>query len=612
MSSESPAPAFDLKAFVTTVTQKPGVYIMYNADGEVLYVGKAKNLRNRLSSYSRAAGLTTKTIALVSRIVRIDVTVTDSETEALLLEQNLIKQYHPPYNVLLKDDKSYPYIHLSDHESPRLSLHRGSKRRGGRYCGPYPSAGAVRESLSLLEKVFQVRQCEDSYFSHRSRPCLQHQIGRCSAPCVGAIDPRDYARDIERTVLFLDGKSDAVVNDMAAQMETAAATYDYERAALFRDRIRQLQQVQASQYIEGETGDLDLLSLVGASGAHCVQMLCVRKGRVLGSRTYYPRSSLDESDGEVMESFIAQHYLNADAAAMPGGLIVNVALPDTDWLQRALSERLGRKLKIVHRVRGERARWQQLATQTATQNLQSRLRAKASLQRQYGALQKILELDEAPGRMECFDISHSSGEATVASCVVFDQNGPQKASYRRFNIDGIEPGDDYAAMKQALTRRYKRIKSGEFQSPDILFIDGGKGQLKQAKEVFEELQVQNILLVAVAKGSDRRAGQEILIRGDTGREQILPGDSPALHLIQQIRDESHRFAIAGHKGRRDKARRQSTLESIPGVGSKRRRELLRYFGGAQGVARASIEDLCRVPGVNQSTAEAIYAAYHSA
>jgi excinuclease ABC subunit C len=607
-------PVFDSKTFLKTVTAKAGVYVMLNAGAEILYVGKAKNLRKRLSSYFRNTGLTTKTMALVGRIQQIEVTVTGSEREALLLEQNLIKQYKPPYNILLRDDKSYPYIFLStEHEHPRLSIHRGSKKAKGMYFGPYPSAAAVRESLSWLQKVFRVRQCEDNYYRGRSRPCLQYQIGRCSGPCVGIVSDQEYALDVHHTKLFLQGKSDVLRSELADEMESKAATLEFEKAAELRDRINNLQQVQATQCIEGETGDIDILGAVMDGGQVCIQLLYVRGGRVLGSRSYFPKSQLDESLVAQLEAFVAQHYLlGIGATDMPREIISNIALEDADLLAGSLSEQAGRQVSLSHKVRSHRAKWQNLALTAAEQNLKNRLASSASSLKRFKALQEVLKLEAKPERMECFDISHSSGEATVASCVVFDGNGPLKSDYRKMNIEGVAPGDDYGAMHQALSRRYKRIKAGEIPKPDILFIDGGKGQLTQAKAVMAELGIDDLFMVGVAKGADRRIGLEVLIRGDNGLEISLPDNSPALHLIQHIRDESHRFAITGHKARRDKTRRQSTLEGIPGVGAKRRRDLLRHFGGLQGIREASVEDLRKVAGISEKIAQQIYEDLRSA
>ncbi len=602
-------PEFDHKAFLKTLTTRPGVYQMYAADGKLLYVGKAKNLKNRVGSYFRASGLTDKTLALVSRIQDIQVTVTSTEVDALLLEHNLIKSHRPPYNILLKDDKSYPYIYVSTDKFPRISLHRGAQKGKGRYFGPYPSAGAVRDSLHFLQKVFKVRQCENSYFRNRSRPCLQHQIDRCTAPCVGLVSEEEYAAQVEHTSLFLRGKSQQLMVRLADDMEQAAAELEYEKAAVYRDQLSQLQHVQASQGIEGVTGDLDILAAAVDAGRACVQVLFVRGARVLGSKTYYPPLKLQESPGEVLAAFIPQYYLNG-TRAIPGEIVVNEDPESSAALAEALAVQAERKVKLRSRVRDARARWLRLALQTADTNLQAHLAGKQTVQARFQALQALLKLPEMPERMECFDISHSSGEATVASCVVFDQNGPRKSDYRKFNIEGITGGDDYAAMQQALERRYRRLKSGEGTQPDILFIDGGKGQVSQAMSVLEELQINDVMVIGVAKGVTRKAGFETLIDGASGRESQLPGDSPALHLIQQIRDEAHRFAITGHRARRDKARQRSLLEDIPGVGARRRRELLRHFGSAQGVVNASVEELKKISGISATMAAQIYDHLH--
>ncbi len=604
-------PEFDHKAFLSRLTTRPGVYQMYDKAGSLLYVGKAKNLRNRVGSYFRASGLEAKTLALVSKISDIQITVTATEMEALLLEHNLIKEQQPPYNILLRDDKSYPYIYLSsDDEFPRLSLHRGAKRGKGRYFGPYPSAGAVRESLHLMQKVFKVRQCEDSYFNNRSRPCLQYQINRCTGPCVGLVSHEDYAQQVERSSLFLQGKSPELMVQLADDMEAAAQEMAYERAAELRDQLAQLQHVQASQGIEGGTGDLDILAAAVSGGRACVQVLFVRAARVLGSKTYYPPLKLDESPEEVLEAFLPQYYLSGERE-VPAELIVNAMPPDAAVIAEALTVQAGRKVKLRHRVRESRARWLQLAAQTAQTNLRAHLEGQQTASHRLQALQNVLQLPEAPQRLECFDISHSSGEATVASCVVFDEGGPRKSDYRKFNISGITAGDDYAAMQQALERRYKRLKDGEGALPDVLFIDGGKGQVSQAMSVMEELQIPGVEVIGVAKGVTRKAGFETLIHGATGAEYQLNSDNPALHLIQHIRDEAHRFAITGHRARRDKQRRASVLDGIPGVGAKRRRELLRHFGSAGGVRNATVEELTKVTGINARLAQQIYDTLHT-
>ncbi|WP_116364211.1 excinuclease ABC subunit UvrC [Parahaliea mediterranea] len=603
---------FDHKSFLKRLTTRPGVYQMYNAERELLYVGKAKNLRNRVSSYFRASGLTEKTMALVSRIADIQVTVTSTEVDALLLEHNLIKTHHPPYNILLRDDKSYPYIFLSSEDTyPRLSLHRGAKRRKGTYFGPYPSAAAVRESLHFLQKIFKVRQCEDSYFRNRSRPCLQYQIDRCTAPCVKAVTAADYAEQVENTSLFLRGKSRELMVQLADDMERAATELKYEEAARYRDQLSQLQHVQATQGIEGGSGDLDILAAALDRGRACVQVLFVRGARVLGSKTYYPPLKLEESEADVLAAFLPQYYLGGERQ-IPPDIVLNALPADADTIAEAFSLHSGRRVRLRARVREARARWLQLAVQTAQTNLAAHLSGRETTLARVQALQAELGLDELPERMECFDISHSAGEATVASCVVFDQDGPRKGDYRKFNIEGVAAGDDYGAMQQALERRYKRLQSGEGVLPDVLLIDGGKGQVAQALGVLQALALHDITVVGVAKGVTRKAGFETLVMGASGRERQLPGDSPALHLIQYIRDEAHRFAITGHRARRDKARRQSQLEGIPGVGAKRRRELLRHFGSAQGVKNASVDELKKVGGISATMAQQIYDHLHTA
>jgi len=602
---------FQHKEFLNTLTTRPGVYQMYGADGDLLYVGKAKNLKSRVGSYFRASGLTAKTMALVARIEDIQVTVTSTEVDALLLEHNLIKTQQPAYNILLRDDKSYPYIFLSSEDRfPRLSMHRGAKRRKGKYFGPYPSAGAVRESLHFLQKVFKVRQCEDSYFKNRSRPCLQYQIDRCSGPCVDLVGEEDYANQVESTSLFLRGKSQQLMVRLADDMEKAAAELAYEKAAIYRDQISQLQHVQASQGIEGVTGDLDILAVATSHGRACVQVVFVRGARVLGSKTYYPPVKLQESSAQVLAAFIPQFYLGVDRL-VPSEVIVNEAPEGLGILAQALSLQAGRRVHLRSRVRDSRAQWLELAQQTAETNLVAHLAGRQTMLERLQALQDLLGLPELPERMECFDISHSSGEATVASCVVFDQHGARKSDYRKFNIEDITPGDDYGAMNQALQRRFSRLKSAGATMPDVLFIDGGKGQVAQAMSVLQELQVSGIEVIGVAKGATRRAGFETLVSGATGKETQLPPDHGALHLIQQIRDEAHRFAITGHRGRRDKARQRSTLEDIPGVGSKRRRLLLRHFGSAQGVQNANIAELKKISGIDATVAQRIYDHLHA-
>jgi excinuclease ABC subunit C len=602
---------FDPERFLASTSQQPGVYQMFAGNGDILYVGKAKNLKKRLSSYFRATGLTAKTMALVSRIARIEVTITSSETEALILEHNLIKSNRPPYNILLRDDKSYPYIFISSGEAyPRISFHRGAKKKSGDYYGPYPNVMAVRESLAFLQKTFRVRPCEDSVFNNRTRPCLQYQIKRCTAPCVNLISVEDYQIDIQHTKMLLTGQSDELIKDLANAMEKAAENLAFEKAAEYRDQITALRNIQSQQIIEEGHGDIDVIAVVMRSGITCVHMLFIRQGRILGSRSYYPSANLAENEQELLSEFIGQFYLTHQHRDFPREIIVSHSLDGEEVLQTALQQIANRQIAISNQVRSHRASWLRMALEAAEQNLIAHLHAKQNSLSRFAALQEVLNLDEMPQRLECFDISHTGGELTVASCVVFDTRGPLKSDYRRFNIEGITPGDDYAAMQQALTRRYTRLQNGEGKLPDILLIDGGKGQLGIAKQVIADLAVQDLLLIGVAKGSTRKAGFETLIDGETGREIVLSGDSPALHLIQHIRDESHRFAVTGHKQRRDKKRTSSSLEDIPGIGAKRRRELLRHFGGLVEIQKASIADLSKVDGISLHLAEEIYAFFH--
>ncbi len=603
--------AFDSKSFLETLTRRPGVYQMLDADGAVLYVGKAKNLKNRVASYFRSRGLNSKTVALVSRIHSVQVTVTNSETEALILEQSLIKSHKPHYNILFRDDKSYPYIHLSSQQAyPRISFHRGVRKAKGDYYGPYPSAGAVRESLNLLQKMFNVRQCEDSYFRNRSRPCLQYQIGRCSGPCVGKVSDADYAESVRYTQMFLDGRDQLLVAELADKMEHAAEQLEFEEAAALRDQISDLRRVQESQFVEGRRGDIDVLAATQSSGLACVHRLFIRSGRILGSRSYFPKLRLEESSAEVLQSFISQFYLSGTTQDMPREIIVSENVPEQDVLREALLAVAGRNVALSSAVRMARAAWVKMASQAAQQNLEAKLANKQSVVQRFEALQEALQLSELPQRIECFDISHSSGEAPVASCVVFDTNGARKSDYRRFNIKDVIGGDDYAAMEQALRRRFSRLAADEGIKPDILLIDGGKGQLTQAEQVLQELNINDITVLGIAKGSTRKAGMEQVLRAGSHAEVVFASDSAALHLMQQVRDESHRFAISGHRARRAKTRNTSSLESIPGVGAKRRRELLRYFGGLQEVVRASENELIKVPGISEKTAADIYQALH--
>jgi excinuclease ABC subunit C len=611
MSNVSDIPEFDHKSFLKNLTRQPGVYQMYDHAGKVLYVGKAKNLKNRVSSYFHRGGLHPKTQALVQRIHSIEITVAASEAEALLLEQNLIKAQRPPFNILLRDDKSYPYIFLSDGEDyPRLALHRGPKKMKGRYFGPFPSAGAVRESLQFLQKTFRVRQCEDSVFRNRSRPCLQYQIDRCTGPCVKLIDPEAYAADVRHTVMFLEGKNESLHEELVEEMNKAAENLEFEKAAAHRDQITALRQVQAQHSAESGSGNVDVIACALESGEVCLHVLFVRQGRVLGSKSYFPKDPLGDNESGILGEFLAQFYLSDRAMDIPAEVVISHPVEEADALVEAVRQARGKSINLSDSVRTHRAKWLAMAIEAARQNLRARLGSQQTLLKKYEALQVVLQLDEMPERMECFDISHSSGERPVASCVVFDRNGPVKSDYRRFNIEDIQAGDDYAAMEQALTRRYSRLQKEGKSLPSLLIVDGGKGQLGKARQVMQELGIQSIVLLGVAKGTTRKPGFETLILED-GREQVLASDDPALHLIQQIRDEAHRFAVTGHKQARDKLRRRSRLEDIAGVGPTRRRQLLNHFGGLQEVMRASVDDIAKVPGISKKLAQEVYSVLHS-
>ena len=602
------ARSFDSSEFLKTLTSRPGIYRMLDSERTVLYVGKAGNLKKRVASYFRKTGLNAKTRALVEQIACIEVTVTHTEAEALLLESNLIKQLCPRYNVLLRDDKSYPYIYLSsEQEFPRVCLHRGARRRKGRFFGPYPNAGSVRESLHLLQKLFRVRQCEDSFFSHRSRPCLQYQIKRCTAPCVGLISAAQYAEDVRHTVLFLEGKSSQVIDGLVAQMEAASTGQEYEQAAVFRDQIASLHKVQEKQYISKERGDVDILACLTGKGNACVQVFFIRDGRNLGNAVFFPKVPLESAAPAVLSAFIPQYYLGKD---VPSELLLSHPLDDGELIAELLTDQSGHRVELCANVRGDRARWVKMALQNAEHALNSYNNTRKGFSGRMQSLSTVLGLDEMPERIECFDISHTGGESTVASCVVFGVEGPLKSDYRRFNIRDIQPGDDYGAMEQALLRRYTRLQKGEGRLPDLLLIDGGKGQVRAATRALEELQIIDVRIIGVAKGPGRKPGLETLHIYGEKEALTLSADSPALHLVQQIRDEAHRFAITGHRQRRAKSRRTSPLEQIPGVGPKRRQQLLQQLGGLREVARAGVDDLARIKGVNRKLAQQIYDAFH--
>ncbi|QKJ86670.1 excinuclease ABC subunit UvrC [Paramixta manurensis] len=601
---------FDAKSFLKTVTSQPGVYRMYDAGGTVIYVGKAKDLKKRLTSYFRSNVASRKTEALVTNIRQIDVTVTHTETEALLLEHNYIKLYQPRYNVLLRDDKSYPFIFLSADTHPRLAMQRGAKHAKGEYFGPFPNGYAVRETLALLQKVFPVRQCENSVYRNRSRPCLQYQIGRCLGPCVaGLVSEEEYAQQIEYVRLFLSGKDDQVLNLLVSRMEAASAALRFEEAARLRDQILAVRRVTEKQFVSNQGDDLDVIGVAFDAGMACLHVLFIRQGKVLGSRSYFPKIPGGTELAEVVQTFVGQFYLQgSDARTLPAEILLDFALPERELLAESLTELAGRRVNVQSKPRGDRARYLKLARTNAATALVTRLAQQSTIHQRMAALAETLDLP-AIKRMECFDISHTMGEQTVASCVVFDANGPLRAEYRRYNITGITPGDDYAAMNQVLRRRYsKALEPGKV--PDIIFIDGGKGQLAQAKNVFAELDVSwdkdHPLLLGIAKGSDRKAGLETLFFEPEGEGFSLPPDSPALHVIQHIRDDSHNHAITGHRSKRAKVKNTSALETIEGIGPKRRQQLLKYMGGLQPLMRATVEEIANVPGISHALAEKIF------
>jgi excinuclease ABC subunit C len=601
-------PPFDAKGFVDSLPARPGVYRMLDAQGTILYVGKARNLKSRVGSYFQPSNVQPKVQALVAKTASMEVTITNSDTEALLLEFNLIKKHRPRFNVVLRDDKSFPYLHLeTNHEFARLNFYRGARKEAGRFFGPYPSAGAVRETLGQLQKLFRLRNCDDLYFSNRSRPCLQYQIERCTAPCVGLISKEDYARDVQSAIKVLEGRNDEAQVELARRMETAAEQLNFEEAARVRDQLKHLKVIQAQQIVNADIDhDADVIAIASAHGEYAVALMFVRGGRSLGSTNFFPKAPLAEL-AEVLEAFVAQYYLERES---PPEIIVEHDFDGMHVLESTLAERVGHKVRIASQVRGIRARWLEMMHNNAEQALKMRALARSSIVSSLEELRDAFDLDEVPQRLECFDISHTGGTETVASCVVFGPEGPMKSEYRRFNIAGIQPGDDYAAMNQALTRRYKRVRDGEVTAPDVLLIDGGKGQLSEAAKALEELGVGGIRLIGVAKGADRRPGQEQLFTLDQVIPTLLPPDSSALHLIQRVRDEAHRFAITGHRRRRAKRHSQSILETIPGLGPVKRRELLKQFGGMQGILRAGVDDFVQIRGLGRELAEAIYEHLH--
>jgi excinuclease ABC subunit C len=603
---------FDPKPILKNLPNLPGVYRMINASEEVIYVGKAKDLKKRVSSYFNKNLPSPRTRMMVSNIVKIETTVTHNEAEALLLENNLIKGLMPRYNVLFRDDKSYPYITITGDEFPRLAFHRGAQRKGSQYFGPFPNSVAVRESIQLLQKVFKLRTCENTVFANRSRPCLQYQIQRCTAPCVAYILPENYANDVNMAALFLNGKTNEVMNALGDKMNTAAANQEYEMAVVFRDRMQALRQVQAKQFVSDfSVSDADVIACASLQNQHCINLVMIRGGRHLGDKSFFPKNSQDAELSETMEAFLTQYYVAQNTPPMiVCGVEIDSKSFEAVFSERASEQKAGRKVKIITNVIGDKKVWLKMAQTNAELALGQRAATSANQAAKLIALREALNLAETVERIECFDISHTMGEATVGSCVVFDKGDMQNSEYRRYNITGITPGDDYAAMREVLTRRYKKVAAGEGIRPDLVFIDGGKGQLGVAIEVMQEVGLEDILLIGIAKGEERRPGLETMIFGDTGEMLNLEKDNQGLHLVQQIRDEAHRFAITGHRAKRAKARITSSLEDIEGVGAKRRKALLTRFGGLDGVKSASMDELAQVEGVSKSLAEKIYEQLH--
>ena len=600
-------PAFDAAEFLGGLPNLPGVYRFKNATGEPIYVGKAGDLKKRVSSYFQKTHASPRTSMMVSQIAGAEITVTRTEAEALLLENNLIKSLSPRYNVVFRDDKSYGYIMLTGHEFPQIRFYRGAHVKGNRYFGPYPSAWSTRETIGHLQRIFLLRTCDDTVFAHRSRPCLLHQIHRCSAPCVRLVSAEDYARDVEHAAQFLDGKETDVINDLSSKMNTAAEALDYELAAHYRDQIRMLQRILSGQSIEASgAGDVDIVVAVEREGVWCVTLAMVRGGRHLGDRSFFPQNASGSDAATVVEAFITQHY---SAQPVPGKVVCD-QVEDVDATEALLAAIAGRAVKLVTRPIGEPRTWLDMARRNASLALGQRLSAQATQEARVAALQEWLGSEGPIQRIECFDISHTMGEATVASCVVYDRGAMQNSEYRRYNVKGVEPGDDYAAMCYALGVRYRKLADGEGKVPDLILIDGGLGQVNAARAVMADLGLHHIRMMGVAKGVERKPGLEQLFMAGESEPRRLPPDHPALHLIQQVRDEAHRFAITGHRARRGKARTASRLEDIASVGPTRRRKLLEHFGGLQGVMAASIDDLARVEGISRTLAERIYQELH--
>lgn len=600
----------DPTTLLSSLPARCGVYRFLDEQSSVLYVGKANNIKSRVLSYFRPTGLATKTMRLVERTKDIQFTVTKSETEALLLEQSFIKREKPPFNVLLRDDKSYPYIHITEHEYPQIKRHRGRTHDRGIFFGPYPSTVAVRNSLSILQRVFQLRPCEDSMFKNRSRPCLQYQIKRCSGPCVGLIDPSRYNQELRLAKLFLEGKNQSLLDELKSRMRELADSKQYEEAARLRDQIQDLRQVQEEQHVHKSSGDVDAFAIATAENHVCIQGMFIRNGILMGHRNWYPKNELQAHSSSVLSSFVSQYYFGTVERNIPRTVLTMQSLEDSNILAEALSKKAGHIVEVTSQVRASRAKWQEMVEENTNLALAAYVRTRQSESKRLFDLQQLLELEKLPQRLECFDVSHTQGEATMAACVVFDANGAVTSDYRRYKIKDIEPGDDYAALYQAVERRFKRIQKEEGLVPDILIIDGGRGQINKVEELLLSYTDKEVVLLGISKGEGRRPEYDVVWRAGEGVVSLDPA-SGSMHLLQHIRDEAHRFAITGHRAARRRARKQSELDEIVGIGPKRKRQLLTHFGSTASIRNASVAEIAKVPGISRKLADEIHEVFHA-
>ena len=600
----------DPTSLLASLPTRCGVYRFLDEKSVVLYVGKANNIKSRVLSYFRPTGLATKTMRLVERVQDVQFTVTESETEALLLEQSFIKREKPPFNVLLRDDKSYPYIHITEHEYPQIKRHRGRTHDRGTFYGPYPSTVAVRNSLSILQRVFQLRPCEDSMFKNRTRPCLQYQIKRCSAPCVGLIDPARYNQELRLATLFLEGKNQSLLNELKSRMQKLADSQQYEEAARLRDQIQDLRQVQEEQYVHKSTGDVDAFAIATADRHVCIQGMFIRKGILMGHRNWYPKNELQAHSARVLSSFVSQYYFGGGNRNIPRTVLTMKELEDGQVLADALTKKAGYIVEVTSQVRSARAKWQEMVEENTALALAAYVQSRKNESERVFELQQVLDLEELPQRLECFDVSHTQGEATMASCVVFDSNGPVTSEYRRFRIKGVAGGDDYAALYQAIERRFRRIREEDGIVPNVLIVDGGRGQINKVGELLLSYTDKEVVLLGIAKGPDRKPMFDTVWRAGEGKVSLDP-TSGAMHLLQHIRDEAHRFAVSGHRAARRRSRKRSELDDVAGIGPKRKRQLLNHFGSSASIRTASVAEIAKVPGISRKLADQIYEVFHA-